>query len=60
MLKELGVDTTQDDERGLEVWNKVDLLDAEDAIEIRNMAARKGALCVSAVTGTGSMPSARP
>ncbi|MEM8743887.1 MAG: GTPase HflX [Pseudomonadota bacterium] len=53
VLKELGVDTTQDDERVLEVWNKVDLLDPEDAVEVRNTAVRKGALCVSAIDGTG-------
>ncbi|MDA7946673.1 MAG: GTPase HflX [Hyphomicrobiaceae bacterium] len=53
VLKELGVDTATDDNRVLEIWNKIDLLDAEDAVEVRNMAARKGALCVSAVTGTG-------
>lgn len=53
VLEELGVETTQDDARVAEVWNKIDLLDPEDAVEVNNMAARKGALCVSAVTGAG-------
>ncbi len=53
VLEELGVDITQADTHVVEVWNKIDLLDAEDAVEVRNMAARKGALCVSATTGAG-------
>ena len=53
ILGELGVDTAQEDGRVLEIWNKIDLLDEEHAVEVHNVAARAHALCISAVTGTG-------
>ncbi len=53
ILGELGVDTAQSDGRVLEIWNKVDLLDDERASEVRNTAARVGAICVSAISGEG-------
>jgi GTP-binding protein HflX len=37
----------------LEVWNKCDLLDAENLAELREAAAGQGAVIVSAVTGEG-------
>jgi GTPase len=37
----------------LEVWNKCDLVDAENLTELREAAAGQGAVIVSAVTGEG-------
>ena len=37
----------------LEVWNKCDLLDAEQIEELRNSVERQGAVVLSAVTGEG-------
>ncbi len=37
----------------LEVWNKCDLLDAENLAELRDSAAGQGAVIVSAVSGEG-------
>jgi GTP-binding protein HflX len=42
-----------DEGRVVEVWNKIDLLDAEDREEALARAARSGAVAVSAVTGEG-------
>jgi GTP-binding protein HflX len=55
LLGELGIEASESQERMVEVWNKVDLLDEERASEIRHAAKRTdgGALCVSAITGEG-------
>ena len=56
ILSELGIDPN-DHRRLLEVWNKLDLLDAERVTIIANSARRRGAnarpILVSAVTGQG-------
>lgn len=55
VLGELGIEASESQERIMQVWNKVDLLDAERASEISHAAERTdgGALCVSAITGEG-------
>lgn len=55
VLVELGIDMEDDNERILEAWNKVDLLDEAEAENLRATAARSSgnAVCVSAVTGEG-------
>ena len=57
ILVELGVDPN-DRHRLLEVWNKLDLLDADRATAVTNSARRRGAndsrpIIVSALTGQG-------
>jgi GTPase len=52
VLGEIGV--AQDDGRRIvEVWNKVDLLDAEARQDLAERAGARGAVAVSAVTGQG-------
>jgi len=51
VLNRLGVDMEQ--RRILEVWNKADLLPAEDRAELTLDARRANAVLVSAVTGAG-------
>ncbi len=57
VLGELGIDPN-DHRRFLEVWNKLDLLDAEEAASVANSARRRGAnarpILLSARTGQGS------
>ncbi len=55
VLGELGIEASESQERMLEVWNKVDLLDEERLSELRNAAGRTdgGAYCVSSITGEG-------
>ena len=55
VLGELGIEASESQERIMQVWNKMDLLDEERASEIRHAAKRTdgGALCVSAITGEG-------
>lgn len=43
----------QDEEEILEVWNKVDLLTAEQRRDLRNLEERQGAVAISAVEGEG-------
>ena len=56
ILTELGIDPN-DHRRLLEVWNKLDLLDADQAVTVTNSARRRGAdarpIIVSALTGEG-------
>ncbi len=57
ILTELGIDPN-DHRRLLEVWNKLDLLDADQAVAVTNAARRRGAndtrpIIVSALTGQG-------
>ena len=60
VLKQIGVEP--EDERLIEVWNKVDLIDPEDRIAIVSRAARTReqsigrAVAISAVTGEGVGP----
>ncbi len=60
VLKQIGVEP--EDERLIEVWNKVDLIDPEDRIAIVSRAARTReqhtgrAVAISAVTGEGVEP----
>jgi GTP-binding protein HflX len=53
VLSELGIDAEGEPDRLIEVWNKVDLLDAVTARRAQNEAKRAGAILVSAVTGEG-------
>jgi GTPase len=55
VLGELGIDADAEPERVLEVWNKIDLLDAPARERMANEARRAeaGAVLVSAVTGDG-------
>jgi GTP-binding protein HflX len=55
VLHDLGIDPTAADSPVIEVWNKVDRLDAEAREELRNEAARADHTCIlaSAVTGDG-------
>jgi GTPase len=59
ILRELGIDPN-DHRRLLEVWNKLDLLDADRAAAAQNSAHRRGAndrpIIVSALTGQGTAP----
>ena len=43
----------QDEEELLEVWNKVDLLTAEQRRDLRNLEERQGAVAISAVEAEG-------
>ena len=56
ILKSLGVDP-EDRSKIVEVWNKLDLLDAEARARVENIAARQAAddrpVLISAVTGEG-------
>jgi len=56
VLRELGIEDEQH-ERLIEVWNKIDLLDADGRTQLVNLAARlpgeKQPVLVSAVTGEG-------
>jgi GTP-binding protein HflX len=56
ILRELGIDP-EDRRRIVEVWNKIDLLDAEARERLRNIAARQAPdarpVLVSALTGEG-------
>ena len=56
ILRDLGIDSN-DHRRLLEVWNKLDLLDADRALGVANSANRRGAndrpIVVSALTGQG-------
>jgi GTP-binding protein HflX len=57
VLSDLGIDPL-DSHRVIEVWNKIDRLDAESRLRIENIAARKPAdtrpILVSALTGEGA------
>jgi GTP-binding protein HflX len=57
ILGELGIDAN-DTQKIVEVWNKIDLLDAPERDRLKNMAARRGAedlpVLVSAMTGEGT------
>jgi GTP-binding protein HflX len=57
ILNALGVDP-EDPRKIVEVWNKIDLLDADGRERVRNIAARRPAdrrpLLISAVTGEGT------
>jgi GTPase len=55
VLRDLGIDPSDADQRLIEVWNKVDCLDENQRIEVTNAAARQESLpvLVSAVTGEG-------
>jgi GTP-binding protein HflX len=53
VLADLGIDAESGQRRILEVWNKIDLLPAETRVEIRERAARAGAVAVSSTTGEG-------
>ena len=52
VLGEIGV-ATDGDRRILEVWNKIDLLDAEARQDLAERARVRGAVAVSAATGEG-------
>ena len=51
ILSDLGVE--RDDERVLEVWNKIDLLDADQHDHIVQASGSAQAIAVSAITGEG-------
>src|SRR5690606_30528188 len=51
ILADLGVE--RDDERVLEVWNKIDLLEADQHDRIVQASGSAQAIAVSAVTGEG-------
>jgi GTP-binding protein HflX len=55
VLVELGIDVESKPDRVLEVWNKADLLDAEDRIRLEREAARADSnpVLVSAISGIG-------
>ncbi|MEQ1651060.1 MAG: GTPase HflX [Hyphomicrobium sp.] len=55
VLSDLGIDTLPADSHILEVWNKVDLLDADRLIELQHEAIRdeRKPVLVSAQTGAG-------
>lgn len=55
VLRELGVDPGEADNRIFEVWNKIDLLDQDRIDELQQLAKRaeNGAICVSSVSGDG-------
>ena len=55
VLHDLGIDPRGAESPVIEVWNKIDLLDAETREELRNDAARADHTCllVSAVSGEG-------
>jgi GTP-binding protein HflX len=55
VLHDLGIDPRDADSPLIEVWNKIDLLDADTREELRNDAARLDhpAILVSAVSGEG-------
>ncbi len=53
VLNEIGIDADAEPGRVLEVWNKADLLDVENAARVQNEARREGAVVVSAVTALG-------
>ncbi len=58
ILRQLGIDPHADQRRALiEVWNKIDRLDAEERARLKNLAERKPPeqrpVLVSAVTGEG-------
>lgn len=55
VLSDLGIDMLPTDNHILEVWNKVDLLDADRLIELQHEAARneRHPVLVSAHTGSG-------
>ncbi len=54
VLRQLGI-SEADDERVIEVYNKIDLLDGETRCRVGNLAARNGPVAmVSAVTGEGA------
>jgi GTP-binding protein HflX len=55
VLGELGIETRGDDAKLVEVWNKIDLVESEDADALRAAAARTlpPAVCISAQTGEG-------
>ena len=52
VLRELKV-TREEDRRIIEVWNKADMLSADDRDDAEGAARRSGAALVSAVTGEG-------
>ena len=52
VLAEIGIDA-ESGRRVVEVWNKIDLLDADAREDIDERARRAGAAAVSAVTGDG-------
>ncbi|MDH3581540.1 MAG: 50S ribosome-binding GTPase, partial [Hyphomicrobiales bacterium] len=55
VLGELGIDSQSSETSLIEVWNKIDVLDADRAAELRLGAKRNeaGAICISAATGEG-------
>jgi GTP-binding protein HflX len=57
VLGELGIDA-EDPRRAIEVWNKIDKLDADGRARLENIAARKPAearpILLSALTGEGT------
>ncbi|TVQ32356.1 MAG: GTPase HflX [Geminicoccaceae bacterium] len=53
VLRELGVDETEQARRVIELWNKVDRLDDEAKTLVTAEAARRGAILGSAMTGAG-------
>ncbi len=55
VLQELGIDERDRAERMLTVFNKIDLLDADDTARVHATVARStGTVAISAVTGTGT------
>jgi GTP-binding protein HflX len=53
VLAELGINTEEEPERLMDVWNKADLLDADGLKWATKEAKRAGAVLVSATTGYG-------
>ncbi len=52
VLRELGIEETDEDRHFVELFNKVDLLDGEERAVVDNLAARTpNVLCISAVIG---------
>ncbi|GAB5389370.1 MAG: GTPase HflX [Alphaproteobacteria bacterium] len=54
VLAGIGIDEEAEEERVIEVWNKLDLMDGEDAEELAGMVSRKSRIVgLSALTGEG-------
>ncbi|MEQ1509014.1 MAG: GTPase HflX [Sphingopyxis sp.] len=54
VLDDLGAGPESDGPSIIEIWNKIDLLDADERANIMTLAARDGAIAISAMTGEGS------
>ena len=53
VLSEIGFEADDDDTTMIEIWNKIDLMPADERADAQGAARREGAMAVSAVTGEG-------